>query len=62
MNQIVLDATLNNGLQVCVWRDIDNAVWEVEFIDEKTPNTSTIESFKEAKGVLTYLSELQLYR
>ncbi len=59
MNQIVLDTRLNNGLQICVWRDIDNAVWEVEVIDEKTPNISTIESFKEAKSVLEYLTILQ---
>ncbi|UVX34543.1 MAG: hypothetical protein [Bacteriophage sp.] len=59
MNKIVLDTRLNNGLQICVWRDIDNAVWEVEVIDEKTPNISTIESFKEAKSVLEYLTILQ---
>lgn len=56
MNQIILDTRLNNGLQVCVWRDIDNAVWEVEVVDEKTPNISTIESFKDAREVLEYLA------
>lgn len=56
MNQIILDIRLNNGLQVCVWRDIDNAVWEVEVVDEKTPNISTIESFKDAREVLEYLA------
>ena len=59
MIEIVLDTRLNNGLQVCIWRDIDNAVWEVEVIDEKTPNISTIESFKEARGVLEYLTILK---
>lgn len=39
MYQIILDARLNNGLQVCVWRDIDDAVWEVEVIDEKKHQT-----------------------
>lgn len=56
MNQIILDTRLNNGLQVCVWRDIDNAVWEVEVVDEKTPNISTIESFKDAREGLEYLA------
>ena len=42
MNAIVLDARLNNGLQVCVWRDIDNAQWEVEVIDEKKKLQSSI--------------------
>lgn len=56
MNQIILDTRLNNGLQVCVWRDIDNAVWEVEVIDEKTPDISMLESFKDARGVLEYLA------
>lgn len=59
MTEIVLDVRMNNGLQVCIWRDIDNAVWEVEVIDEKTPNISTIESFKEARGVLEYLTILK---
>lgn len=61
MIEIVLDTRLNNGLQVCIWRDIDDAVWEVEVIDEKTPNISTIESFKEARDVLEYLTILKHY-
>lgn len=59
MIEIVLDARLENGLQVCIWRDIDNAVWEVEVIDEKNNNQAYIESFKEARGVLEYLTILK---
>lgn len=59
MNEIVLDARLNNGLQVCVWRDIDNAQWEVEVIDEKNCNQAHIEVFKDARGVLEYLTILK---
>lgn len=58
MNEIVLDARLNNGIQVCVWRDIDNAVWEVEVIDEKTANES-LQVLKDARGVLEYLAFIQ---
>lgn len=58
MIEIVLDARLENGLQVCIWRDIDNAVWDVEVIDEKNNNQAYIESFKEARGVLEYLTIL----
>ena len=59
MNAIVLDARLNNGLQVCVWRDIDNAQWEVEVIDEKKNcNQAYSEVFKDARGVLEYLTIL----
>lgn len=59
MNAIVLDARLNNGLQVCVWRDIDNAQWEVEVIDEKNCNQAYSEVFKDARGVLEYLTILK---
>lgn len=59
MNEIVLDACMDNGLQVCIWRDIDNAVWEVEVIEEKNNNQAYIESFKEARGVLEYLTILK---
>lgn len=59
MIEIVLDTRLNNGLQVCIWRDIDNAVWEVEVIEEKNNNQAYIESFKEARGVLEYLTILK---
>ena len=59
MIEIVLDTRLNNGLQVCIWRDIDNAVWEVEVIEEKNNNQAYIESFKEARGVLKYLTILK---
>lgn len=58
MNQIILDTRLNNGLQVCVWRDIDNAVWEVEVIDEKTANES-LQVFKDSRSVLEYLALIQ---
>lgn len=58
MNQIILDTRLKNGLQVCVWRDIDNAVWEVEVIDEKTLNES-LQVFKDSRSVLEYLALIQ---
>nr|DAJ02283.1 MAG TPA: hypothetical protein [Caudoviricetes sp.] len=59
MNEIVLDACLDNGLQVCIWRDVDNAVWEVEVFDEKYNNQVYIEVFKDARGVLEYLKILK---
>lgn len=59
MNEIVLNACLDNGLQVCIWRDIDNAVWEVEVFDEKYNNQVYIETFKDARGVLEYLKILK---
>ena len=59
MNEIVLDAWLDNGLQVCIWRDVDNAVWEVEVFDEKYNNQVYIEVFKDARGVLEYLKILK---
>ena len=59
MNEIVLDACLDNGLQVCIWRDVDNAVWEVEVFDEKYNNQVYIETFKDARGVLEYLKILK---
>ena len=59
MNEIVLNACLDNGLQVCIWKDIDNAVWEVEVFDEKYNNQVYIETFKDARGVLEYLKILK---
>ena len=58
MNEIVLDVCLDNRLQVCIWRDIDNAVWEVEVFDEKYNEQVYIEVFKDARGVLEYLKIL----
>lgn len=58
MNEIILDTRLNNGLQVCIWRDVDNAVWEVDVIDEKTANES-LEVFKNSRSVLEYLALIQ---
>ena len=33
--KIVFDEEVPNGLPVCVWRDIDNDVWEVSVIEPK---------------------------
>lgn len=63
MQTIVFSATLNNGLEVCVWWVPDEAFYFVEVCSPDDPyDTSMDVTIKEAKGVLSYLSELQLYR
>lgn len=59
---IVFEGELSNGLEICVWRDIDNAVWEVSAVDPKDIwNSQYNERFRDARSVLEYLSELRLY-
>lgn len=59
---IVFEGELSNGLEICVWRDIDNAVWEVSVVDPKDVwNSQYNERFRDARSVLEYLSELRLY-
>lgn len=63
MNTLVFSATLYNGLEVCVWWIPDDAVYFIEVCDpDKIYDRSMDLDIKEAKGVLSYLSELQLYR
>lgn len=63
MDTIVFSGTLNNGLEVCVWWIPDDAVYFIEVCDPDNPWDDTMDGhIKEAKGVLSYLSELQLYR
>lgn len=60
--KIVFEGALPNGLEVCVWRDIDNGVWEVTVIDPKDIwNDQYDERFRDARAVLEYMSELRLY-
>lgn len=59
---IVFEGELPNGLEVCVWRDKDNGVWEVSVVDPKDIwNSDYDEQFRDARSVLEYLSELRLY-
>lgn len=63
MDTVVFSGTLTNGLEVCVWWIPDDAVYFIEVCDSEDPyDDSMDEHIKEAKGVLSYLSELQLYR
>lgn len=63
MDTIVFSGTLNNGLEVCIWWIPDDAVYFIEVcIPDDTYNDSMDVYIKEAKGVLSYLSELQRYK
>lgn len=63
MQTMVFSGTLNNGLEVCVWWILDDAVYFIEVVDpEQIYDRSMDLEIKEAKGVLSYLSELQHYR
>lgn len=63
MNTLVFSATLNNDLEVWVWWIPDDATYFIEVCDPDKPWDDVMdEHIKEAKGVLSYLSELQLYR
>lgn len=60
--EIVFEGELPNGLEVCVWRDVDNGVWEVSVVDPHDIwNTQYDERFRDARSVLEYVSELRLY-
>lgn len=63
MQTIVFYATLNNGLKACVWWLPDDYVYYVEVIDPNNIYDDRMDiHIKEAKGVLSYLSELQNYK
>ena len=58
--KIVFEGKLPNGLEVCVWRDIDNGVWEVTVVDPKDIwNDEYDEKFRDARGVLEYMAALR---
>lgn len=62
MKTIVFSGTLKNGLEVCVWWIIDDARYLIEVVDPNNIYSRVLdEEMKDAKGVLSYLSELQLY-
>lgn len=62
MQTLVFSGTLKNGLDVCVWWIIDDALYFIEVVDPDNIYSSLLdEEIKDAKGVLSYLSELQCY-
>lgn len=62
MKTMVFSGTLKNGLAVCVWWIIDDARYLIEVVDPNNIYSRVLdEEMKDAKGVLSYLSELQLY-
>ena len=57
---MVFDGELPNGLEVCVWRDIDNSLWEVSVVDPNDIwNSEYDEQFRDARGVLEYMVDLR---
>lgn len=57
---IVFDGALPNGLVVCVWRDIDNSLWEVSVTDPKDIwNSEYDEQFRDGRSVLEYMGTLR---
>lgn len=57
---IIFEGELPNGLEVCVWRDIDNAVWEVSVVDtDDVWNSDFDERFRDARAVLEYMAALR---
>lgn len=62
MKKLVFSGTLTNGIYVCVWWMIEDALYFIEVLDPDNIYSSLLdEEIKEAKGVLSYLSELQRY-
>lgn len=58
--KIVFEGELSNGLEVCVWRDKDNAIWEVSVVDtEDVWNNQYDERFRDARAVLDYMVTLR---
>lgn len=63
METSVFSARLYNRLEVQVWWIPDDAVYFIEVCNPKNPFDDRHDLYiKEAKGVLSYLSELQHYR
>lgn len=57
---IIFEGELPNGLQVCVWRDIDNALWEVSVANPDDIWSSEYdETFRDARSVLEYMVVLR---
>lgn len=62
MQTLVFSGILKNGLDVCVWWIIDDARYLIEVVDPNNIYSRVLdEEIKDAKGVLSYLSELQHY-
>lgn len=58
--KIVFEGELPKGLEVCVWRDIDNGIWEVSVVDPNDIwNSQYDETFRDARGVLEYMAALR---
>lgn len=56
---ILYDAELNNGLEVCVWRNVDNATFEISVIDPRDIwDSSRDEVVKTEKEVVNVLAKL----
>lgn len=63
VDTIVFNGTLNNKLEVCVWWLVDEAQYLVEVVNPNNVYDESMDIYiKEPKGVLSYLSELQLYK
>lgn len=63
MQTLVFSGTLKNGLDVCVWWIIDDARYLIEVVDPNNIYSRVLdEEMKDAKGVLSYLSEIQQYK
>lgn len=63
MDKVVFSGTLNNGLEVSIWWIPDDAVYFIEVCIPDDPYNDSMDGhIKEAKGVLSYLSELQRYK
>lgn len=60
MDTVVFSGTLNNGLEVCVWWIPDNAIYFIEVCMPDDPDNDSMDAYiKEAKGVLSYLIDIQ---
>lgn len=58
--KIIIEGKLPNGLEVCVWRDVDNGVWGVTVVDPKDIwNDEYDEKFRDARGVLECIVALR---
>lgn len=58
--KLIFEGVLQNGLEVCVWRDIDNGIWEVSVVDpDDIWNDKYDERFRDARSVLEYMAALR---